>query len=602
MSSVPDLAKSRLARGALIGLAILGTGGWAYVANHPGPAPAAVSPRDCTKPVPVKVVSSTEKGDVLADLAKRYNAASRPADVPCGRVSVVEVSSGIAEELLTAHPPADSAITDDDRAAVKDAQVWAPSAALWLDRLDLDNRNQTSYRKARLDSLASSPLVLAMPAALQHERGWDAQAPTWRAAFDALRDGKLNYTQENPRTSTSGALATYLTYAAAQEDATGLSPARLTATALPGLNGFVREVQAAANGGFMNDSVDILRSWSQPDGMPEHTMIMIQEQMVQGFNSGLYARFGDGKPPVPLVAVHPVSPGPGPAESIVAEHPYVKLPAATVDQSAVADDFRKFVLEEAWGPLCDAGFRPPIGRDEDRCAGRTYLGTKRLGLPDAAVQSTMVDTWRNLRSQRRIMIAMDVSGSMKGELLREAADAVNQGVARLRPTDQVEIYRFAGSKQFTGPYWPVRPLADRGEHPEQEAALRDLGDMSRDKHSTAMSGVYRTVDELYEQVADRHKKDANALDVLIVLSDGIEDWNDNRRSPRAVCGDWKAKGPVPVYTIHYPPGINYTPDEVARGVDALGTFASCSGVAGAAKDSTEKESMRKIFSQVLGSV
>ena len=588
----------RFVRAPLIGVAILTAGALVHVWAFPDEV-------TCAARVPLKVVSSTEKSDLLGELATDYNKAERPPGSTCAQVSVVPVSSGIAEGILAGDPDHDPVITDADRADVKGAQVWTPSSAFWLDRLYADSGGRTSFRRLKLHSLARSPLVLAMPAALEHDLGWDAQPPTWRAAMDALRAGKLNYTQENPRASTSGAMATYLTYAAGAADAAGRLPlADLTEERVAGLGGFVRDVQQAANGGFQNDSTDILRVWSRR--LPERTMIMIQEQMVEGYNAGAYATFVGEKPEIirpatPLVAVHPVAPGSATRESIVADHPYVTLPGVSTTVAAAAEDFRLYVMEH-WDRLCTAGFQSPVGSDPADCAVAKHIAAdvQSLTLPDSKVQSIMAGAWWTMRSTRRITIAMDVSGSMQDTRLAEAAGAVRQAVEGLRDQDEVEIYRFAGTAQYTNPYWLLRPLGSKSA---------DLGPITTPpaKGAAKFTAVYRTVDDLYREVSRRHRESGdNTLDVLIVLSDGIQDWNPkDHTTATSVCAGWRRAKltPVPVYTIHYDPADNiYPPARAEAGREALGQFAGCSGAPGSTKQSTGKSPLKTVFSQVMGSL
>ncbi|GAA1609276.1 vWA domain-containing protein [Actinoplanes couchii] len=558
--------------------------------------------RVCADPVTVNVVSSTEKAGPLATLADRYNAAAHDPEIRCGEIRVHKVSSGIAEELLADPDHQDAAISEADRAAVRSAHVWAPSSVVWLEQLDLDSRSGYGQRPVR--SLAASPLVLAMTEATAGPLGWLDRPPTWRQAMDALGDD-LFYTQENPRTSTSGAMATFLTYAAAAAGDGELAPATLTAEGLPSLSGFVRTVQSAAKGGFLNDSVEILRGWNQSANIPANTMIMVQEQMVYGFNDGLFPRYLDSrqtgrKPEVPLVAIHPVGPS-GMAESIVADHPWVPLDTAGDDEKAIAEHFLSYVMKN-WNVLCDAGFRSPVGNGSVGCAparpGETAVVS--LPLPDGTVRSEMVRRWLDLRSKRRITIAMDVSGSMRDERLREATRAVADGVGLMRPTDQVEIFQFAGTESHRSPYWSIRDLADVGTGWAAEAAR--LGSAPRDETLTKRSSVHTTVRDLYDRVAARHASGGGGtLDVLIVLSDGVNDWNDGI-SDAAVCAHLKKnRVDVPVHTIHYDPGI-YSAEQQRDGAAALEQYANCSGVSGqAAESSSNSQALRNIMSQVLGS-
>ncbi|MEV4345219.1 vWA domain-containing protein [Actinoplanes sp. NPDC049596] len=568
----------------------------------PSPGPDLVA---CTARVPVKVVSSTEKDRALSELADRYAEARRPAGATCGDVTVVAVSSGIAEQILAGDPKKDPAITDRDRRAVEDAQVWSPSSALWLDRWarDAPGRGVPADGPPRL---ARSPMVLAMPQALAEELGWDSKPPTWPAAMRMLRDHEINYTQENPRTSTSGAMATYLTFAAAigKSGPAEVTPAQAGRDAK--VRQFVQAVQRSAVGGFVNDSTDILRTWSTDKAPPARTVFMIQEQMVWGYNTGQYGRTPDERPAVPLVAVHPVAVAGSGTESIVADHPYVTLPDAGEAERAAAADFLAFI-EDNGDVLCKQGFQTRAGKPAAACpvpagaekAGRIDLGPgfRTLALPAVDVQEVMVDQWRQMRSPRRILIAMDVSGSMQKARLDSAVAAVKEGIRGLRPQDQVGVVQFAGTGSYSRPYWTVLEMGQKG------LTGLDSRPVPEQRRQTALLA---TADYAYRTMSDKHRVDgADVLDAVIIVSDGIDDWDNRAGSVESVCQSWAGRTHVPVYTIYYAPDPkidDYTPAQVAAGQTAMARLTTCTEPFGSAVLSSEERPLQTVFSQVMGAL
>jgi Ca-activated chloride channel family protein len=614
-----DWWKDHHTRGAGVGIAfgtvlilILGM-------SLPKPASPLVA---CDKRVPVKVVSSTEKDTALRTLAGRYAEALRPPGATCADVTVVAVPSGVAEQVLAGDPKKDPAITKRDRQDAADAQVWTPSSTLWLDRL----RRDSPGRGLSADdppSLARSPMVLAMPATLAEKLNWDDKPPTWRAAMELLRRHEINYTQENPRTSTSGSMATYLTFAAAYlTSAAGrtdeLNPAAVTAALAEkdaAIRKYVQDVQRAAVGGFVNDSTDILRAWAEDGASPERTVIMIQEQMVWGYNTGQYNRAQDERPTEALVAVHPVAEGGNQAESIVADHPYVTLPGTSAEERAAAADFLAFIHANG-DVLCEQGFQSPKGEPAADCpvpAGAQHAGRidlednfRALDLPDVDVQEVMVDQWRQLRSPRRILIAMDVSGSMQRTRLKSAVAAVKDGIRGLRPDDQVGVVQFAGDKTFARPYWTVLPMGKVGARPADDPRLAGL-DSEPTSEQRQRTAFLATADYAHRTMSDKHRADgADVLDAVILVSDGIDDWGKRAGSVEDVCQRWTRRVPVPVYTIYYAPDPQiddeYSKDQIEAGRTAMARLASCTDPPGSAVLSSEDRPLQTVFSQVMGAL
>src|SRR5688572_24178242 len=102
--------------------------------------------------VPLEVNSSTEKGDLLLDLAYRYNRAGRTFDGRCAAVSVHKTTSGKATDAVTAG-------WDARRHGAPVPQVWTPSSSLWLGLVEERTGGRTVLAPEGAPSLATSPLT-----------------------------------------------------------------------------------------------------------------------------------------------------------------------------------------------------------------------------------------------------------------------------------------------------------------------------------------------------------------------------------------------------------------------------------------------------------
>ncbi|MFI6822699.1 hypothetical protein ACIBJE_17360 [Micromonospora sp. NPDC050187] len=570
----------------------------------------------CGEREPIKVVSSTEKHKAIQELADRYNKDEtlRPRGTTCADVTVEGVSSGTAELLLANPGVEDPAITGNDRAKVKGAQVWTPSSTLWLDRLSLDTGHKVQLKS--LGSLARSPMVLAMHEKLAQR--WNKNTPTWGEAIELLQDQGAKYTQEDPRGSTSGSMATFLTFDAA---ALANGKARLNPKTIneddvrnENIRKYVQDVQRAAESGYSSDSIEILKNWARDDAVPEDTIFIIQEQMAWYYNSGQYAPDGEA-PEVPLVAVYPVTKGDrSTAESLFTDHPYVSLHESPKQQDA-AEDFFSFITQE--NTLCKWGFRAPERMSTANCsipegAGpneRIDLNKKiqALDLPTVDMQKAMHEAWRSLKSPRRILIAMDVSGSMKKDRLDTAIAAVRESMEeRLRADDQVEVWQFAGTKDYQDPYWPVLDMRKVGKQPK-------FPELKQEPHSrnTQQTAFLHTSKEAYKamsgvrQEPDDKLAEEKTVDAVIIVSDGIDDWDDTNETVDTVCNEWSkptlARVPV-VHTIYYEPyeDEDYSESRIKAGKDAMERLATCNKKPTASSwNGNDPESMKQAFSRIM---
>src|SRR6266508_3049742 len=129
-----------------------------------GTSAAGDKPRKgCTELV---VAASTEKSGLLTEIAKDYAAADRRVSGRCVDVRVTGKASGGAEEAL--------ARGWDEGVDGPQPDVWSPAASTWLSLLreDLGRADRPPLLGDKNPSIASTPLVLAMPQPMAQALGW----------------------------------------------------------------------------------------------------------------------------------------------------------------------------------------------------------------------------------------------------------------------------------------------------------------------------------------------------------------------------------------------------------------------------------------------
>lgn len=496
---------------------------------------AAVGGSDDDCDVRLEVNSSTEKGDLLADLAEDYNDAGRElAGGKCARVAVSETSSGVAKDALAQG-------WDERRDGAPEPQVWTPSSSLWLTLLQRDataaDRKLLTDEKPR--SLATSPLAIAMPRPMAEALGWPEKKIGWRDVLSLTEKGwaskgrpewgRFSLGKDNPHTSTSGLGATVATFYAATGRSSDLTVKEVED---PKTRRFVAGVEAGVLH-YASDATAYMANLAEADAdgqaLSYASAIAVQEQLIhlynQGSPTGETERIGKGKKPqVPLVAVHPAD------GTLMFDHPFAVLPTASKEQRAAAADFRAFLLEDAQQRrFQQTGFRDHEGNAGSELARSVSLSEQSQGNlslidpPAADVLAAVLDSWDELRKKARVLLVMDVSGSMNqtaggGQTRMEAAKKAAADTLDLyHPDDEVGLWAFSTeTDDHPQPYReivPPRPVRDNEQRLTQ--AINGLNA----EGGTALYTTVRAAQK--EMLADL---DTDRINAVVVLTDGRNEY------------------------------------------------------------------------------
>jgi Ca-activated chloride channel homolog len=510
---MPPRTKRRIGVGALL-LVVLVLVAWGVREFSGGSTPAAVC-------VPLEISVSTEKDELLAELASEYNA--REHDGPCARVSTSGFTSGKAMNALAAEDWSEEA--DDPR-----PQVWLPTSSMWTDLLREAGRGDLVAEE--LPPVTTSVLAVAMPQRMADAVREEHGDVTWRqirdlagpdGGWDSIDHpdlGPFVLGRDNPNFSTSGLAASVATYFAATDKRSGLTENELHSG---DVTRFVRDIETSAirYGEEATEFMATLYEEDQAKDEPSVSAVFVQEQLVHLYNRG--APTGDvkeldqGKPPSePLVAVQPAE------GTVVLDHPFVLLSPADAEQRAAAADFHEFLVEDAQQQrFVELGFR-----ELDRPDQPTDVLVESSGvpaesrqtffeLPEPSLIKAMQDAWDGVRNKARVLLVLDVSWSMdqqadktdasrdtKLDLLREAA---KNGLKLLGDNDEVGIWTFADTVSKPLEMSPVGKVRDQ---------LNGIIDGLTTANNTAL---YRAVGEAHDAMLDL---DNDKINAVVVLTDG----------------------------------------------------------------------------------
>jgi Ca-activated chloride channel family protein len=562
---------------------------------------ATASPtRDgCTQ---VTVAASSEKAALLQQMAQAYQASGRTVDGACFDVQVNSVASGLAEANL--------AEGWDESLDGPAPDAWTPAASTWVSLLasDLTAKDRPNILPAAAaSSIVSTPLVLAMPEPMAKALGWPDAEIGWSDVLALAKDpqgwaakghpewGRFTLGKTNPTVSTSGLAATIGTLVAATGTSSDLTEAALQR---PEVQQYLKDVETAVIH-YGDTTLTYLTNLQHADdsgaALGYVSAVAVEEKSVLDYNagnpSGNPATLGDHAPPkVPLVAVYPKE------GTLYSDSPFVILdaPWSTADKKAGAQDFLEFLLlPEQQKVFTDANFRTADHQPGEPITSSPYLiadGVRvTLNPPGPTVLRDVRALWTQVRKPARVLVVMDVSGSMASESgygseskLELAKKAATSALSQLTDTDQVGLWAF--TTDLPTPNTITADLVDVGPLAQTRQPIVDAIAGLTPLNGTPLYAATRDAAETMNA-----QSDPNSINAVVVLTDGRNEYTDNDLDGllRELTASAQENG-VRVFTIAYGPDADLaTLQEISQASRA------------AAYDARNPTSIDKVFSDVL---
>jgi len=574
---------------AIAGVLVIGTVYWWQRSDDNPDTPRT----GCTT---VVVAASVEKSDLMDAVAKRYNSSDRQVNGSCYGISVTAMASGVVESRLT------EASWDPAWGPAPDA--WSPAASTWLQLLrhDRASHDRPDILAADNASVVSTPIVLAMPEPKAKALGWPQEAIGWSDLLNLANDprgwasrghpewGAFKLGKTNPNVSTSGLSATIGAFVAATGTSSDLT---LDALKEPRVRDFVAGVEkSVAHYGdtALTFLTNLLRADDAGAALGYVSAVAVEEKSIVDYNEGnptgdLETKGQHGKPRVPLVAIYPRE------GTLDSDSPFAILeaPWSDVGKQAGAKDFLAYLHEPAQQELfTDAGFRTYDGRPGKAVSESDYL-TEDVGVtlspPSPPVLAAVRAAWSDLRKPARVLLVLDVSGSMgqsagggKTRLELAQAAAVN-GLSQLSDADQVGLWTFPSQGQV---YWQQMALEPLGPQREQMIArIQQLIPAG----GTPLYAATRKASE-----AVRAGAGDDTINAVVVMTDGKNEYPDDNDVDGLIrqLGDQALEGGVRVFTIAYGEDAD---------LDTLKRISEASRAA--AYDASDPQTIDAVFTNVL---
>jgi Ca-activated chloride channel family protein len=573
-----------------------------------GDSSGLADPGDC---IPVDVATSPEKFTLLTDLAASFNESDDAdlGDDTCAFVRVQRVASGAGATRLVEDWPENAA--NGPRPV-----VWSPAASTWAGVVEQRRAEQgLEPIIGEFQPFMLTPLVIAMPRPMAEALGWPdtpigfadilalAQNPQGWAAFGHPEWGPFRLGKTNPNFSTSGLAALVGQYYAATGKTTDLTIEDL---ARPDVADFASGVESSVVH-YGDTTLTFLNNWYRNDArgtaLTYVSAAAVEEKSVIDYNRGdpdgiLEPGEQPRRPRTPLVAIYP-SEG-----TIFSDNPFIVLdaPWVTRDQQEAARRFESYVRRpENQRRVLESGFRPgnprvdigaPIvarnGVDPDQ-------PTTTLEVPEPEVLDGLIDQWAANRKPARVLLVIDVSGSMgdtgdpdtgatKLDLAKQAAIAA---LDDFKPEDEIGLRIFSteiGTREPTD-YVDLVPIGPLGAR--REAITSNI----RNLVPTQGTPLYTVTRDSYAEM--QRDFDPARINAVLLLTDGRnEDPRNNDLD--GLLRDLRSRNegsstrPVRIFTIAY--GSDADPGTLQRIADATN---------GAAYSASDPTTIDQVFVAVV---
>jgi Ca-activated chloride channel family protein len=569
-------------------------------------------PGDC---IVVEAAVSPEKVSLLTELARQFNDADNEVGGECVFVRPQKKASGGAMQLILSGWGESEALQEAEGPA---PVIWSPASSSWGAILDQRLAEQGDATMAGEGTpFMLTPLVIAMPQPMAEALDYPEEPIGWRDILELANSpdgwaaeghpewGPFRLGKTNPNFSTSGLSALIAQLYSATGKTNDLSLEDLND---PEVVQFSQDIESSVVH-YGDTTLTYLNNWYAADqrgtALTYSSAAAVEEKSIIDYNlgdpDGILAPGEEPRPPrIPLVAVYPEE------GTLYSDNPLFVLDAPWVseEQRAGAQQFIDFVqLPENQEQVLEFGFRPansaveitaPIvaGNGVDPDQPQTLLE-----VPEPAVLTAALDFWDENRKGARVLLVLDVSGSM-GEIadpetgetkLDLAIRAAVESLDQFKRDDEVGLRVFTTDIGESGAWVDLVPIEEIGG---QRTELRRQIESQYPLNGTPL---YDATSDAFSTVVDSY--DAERINAVVLLTDGRNDdgnESDDQEQLDALLetlldeSESEVGRPVRVFPIAYGDGADL---EVLRQI-AEATNA-------AAYDASDPTSISKVFTAVV---
>jgi Ca-activated chloride channel family protein len=493
-------------------------------------------------------IYGSEKEEWVKDVTKTFNAAGhKTSGGKVIRVKAVPLGSGeTIDEVMSGRP--------EGR-----AHLVSPASAAFI---KLGNADSQARKMGDLvgptKNLVLSPVVIAMWRPMAEAIGWGKKPVGWSDILKLSRDpqgwaavGKAHWKSfkfghTHPDYSNSGLISLFAEVYAATGKTEGLTVADIEK---PEVGDYLEAIERSvvsygSSTGFFGKAL-------YQSGMSYLSAAVLYENMV------IEAK-DKSKQPTPLVAIYPKE------GTFWSDHP-----VGIVNRPWVSDEHRKaarlyidyLLARPQQEKALKYGFRPgdesiPLKRPIDADHGVNPKEPRRLlEVPEVEVMRAIRKLWGERRKKARVVLVLDVSGSMKKDRkLTNAQRGAVELVSLLRERDTLSLLAFSSKVRWLKKGIALNPAGQR----QARQLIRGLKPAGR-------TALYDATEAAYRYLQDRPRRDV--ISAIIVLTDGLDNRSKQSLAEllRKIEVDFE-KRTTRIFTIAY--GNDANPKVLKRIADA----------------------------------
>lgn len=567
--------------------------------------PLGGDPGDCTT---VDMAVSSEKITLLTELADDFNESDdAQTDDGCIFVRPARKASGTAADLIVAGWP-------EPELNGEPPVIWSPAASGWA---GVVNERAGRELAPAGTPFMLTPLVLAMPQPMAEALGYPDEPIGFADILELANDpegwasvghpewGPFRLGKTNPNYSTSGLNFTIAEYYAATGKSSGLTTEDLRR---PDVIQYATDVESAVVH-YGDITMTFLNNWFATDArgtsLTYASAVAVEEKSVIDYNLGnpdgeLSPGETPREPRVPLVAIYPEE------GTLYSDNPFIVLDTdwVTDEQKAAAAVFGEYVQRpENQEKVLEFGFRPnnpnvalaePVTLENGVDPSQP---SAELEVPAPEVVVQILDSWAEQRKEARVLLVLDVSGSMgdpaatgatKLDLAQQAAiDSLDQ----FKSTDEVGLWVFSTDLLGTTDpnYDEVVPVAPMSENRQvlEEAIARQFPQNG--------TPLYDVTQRSYDAMLDTY--DPEMINAVVFLTDGVNDdgiFEDDDEQFTSLISSLQAGSegaqsrPVRMFTISY-----------GDGADVATLRAIAEATSAATYDASNPATINQVFTAVI---
>lgn len=541
------IAITAIGIGAMSGVKQLG-----ILSGIPDPIAAITAPAA----VEITIASSVTKQRWMEAAVARFQAADirTASGLPIAIKVTGVLSGGSMESILAGHSK---------------PVVWSPGESSWIAQFNeqWQIRHNRAAASAPCKPTIYTPSGITMWRPMAEALGWPAKQVSWKTLIDLAADpqgwgryghpewGKLKLGYTHPQYSSAGLLfLTSVAYGITGQPS-GLTPEQVYAK--PVEEGFATIARNTAKYGMVTTALLDMMARQGPDYL--HAISAFEEGTVRfNLERGSELRF-------PLAFIFP-SEG-----TFWSDHPYCILDQTdwvTPEQAEAArlfldflrsSDIQQLAAEHLLRPLnANVGLGDKLTLNNGTDPAPRPETVPPFEVPGAKAAAAVIDQFLSTKRKARVMLVLDVSGSMNGEPIRAATEATAAFLKRLDPRDEVGLAVF---NDYVTVVSDIKPAGTISE----ELSRRVLQLVSGG--GTNLHGAVCRAAEIMKQ---NESASHDRLNGIVLLSDGADtaaQVSETRMFQSCLPSTSEAGG-TKIFTIAFGEGAN---------VDALNRISHVTG-------------------------